>query len=176
MIEIVQIREEHIDGFHAALDVVCRERIYLAFLEAPPLDSTREFVRRNMAKGYPQRVALDGDRVVGWCDVTPPDRPTMQHCGVLGLGLLPEWRGRGLGERLLREALDASRAFGFSRVELSVRQDNRRAIALYRRLGFAREGLKKRAILVDGAFHDLVLMALLFDARREVSDPADPTP
>ncbi|KAB2920577.1 MAG: hypothetical protein F9K29_01705 [Hyphomicrobiaceae bacterium] len=48
-VEIVQIREEHIDGCHAALDVVCRERVYLAFLEAPPIASTREFERGNIA-------------------------------------------------------------------------------------------------------------------------------
>ena len=37
----------------------------------------------------------------------------MRHCGVLGMGLLPAWRGRGLGERLMRQALEAARAFGF---------------------------------------------------------------
>ena len=40
-IDIVPIREDLIDSFHAALDVVCRERVYLAFLEAPPIEATR---------------------------------------------------------------------------------------------------------------------------------------
>ncbi len=162
-IEIVQIREEHIDGFHAALDVVCRERMYLAFLEAPPVASTREFVRGNIAGGIPQLVALDGGRVVGWCDVMPLDRPTMRHCGVLGMGVLPQWRGRGLGERIARRALEASRDVGFSRVELTVRHDNAPARALYRKLGFEEEGRNRRALLVDGVFHDLIMMALLLD-------------
>ncbi len=39
-ITIEPIREAHIEGFHQALDTVSRERRYLAFLEAPPLDST----------------------------------------------------------------------------------------------------------------------------------------
>jgi RimJ/RimL family protein N-acetyltransferase len=162
-IDIVPIREDLIDSFHAALDVVCRERIYLAFLEAPPIESTREFVCGNIARGHPQLVAVEGDRVVGWCDVTPVQRPAMRHCGVLGMGLLPEWRGRGLGERLIRRTLEAARAFGFSRVELTVRDDNARALALYRRVDFAVEGRKRRAVLVDGVFSDLVVMGLLFD-------------
>ena len=36
-VDIASIREEHIEGYHAALDVVARERRYLSFLEAPPI-------------------------------------------------------------------------------------------------------------------------------------------
>ena len=165
-IDIIPICDDLIDGFHAALDLVCRERIYLAFLEAPPIASTREFVRNNIAKGYPQFVVLEEGQVAGWCDVTPMQRPTMQHCGVLGMALLPAWRGRGLGERLIGQTLEAARAFGFSRVELTVRHDNVRALALYRKVGFEVEGRKRRAVLVDGVFYDLVVMALLFDEQR----------
>jgi ribosomal protein S18 acetylase RimI-like enzyme len=163
-VQIIPIREDLIERFHAALDVVCRERLYLAFLEAPPIDATRVFVRGNIAKGHPQLVVLDNGEVVGWCDITPAGRPTTQHCGVLGMALLPAWRGRGLGEPLIRQALAAARNFGFLRVELTVRHDNPRAQALYRRVGFEVEGRKRRAMLVDGVFHDLVMMALLFDA------------
>ncbi len=43
-VDIVPIEESHIDGFHRTLDFVARERRYLAFLEGPPLVSTRAFV------------------------------------------------------------------------------------------------------------------------------------
>jgi RimJ/RimL family protein N-acetyltransferase len=39
---------------------------------------------------------------------------------------------------------------------------NTRAFALYERLGFVREGLKRRARKLDGGYDDDVLMALLF--------------
>jgi len=61
-VTIASIREAHIEGYHAALDVVARERRYLTFLEAPPIATSRRFVVRNIAEGYPQLVALDGDR------------------------------------------------------------------------------------------------------------------
>jgi ribosomal protein S18 acetylase RimI-like enzyme len=164
-IDIAPVREEHIEGFHAALDAVSRERDYLAFLEAPPIEEVRAFVARNIARGYPQLVALDEGRVVGWCDVLPMDRPIMRHCGVLAMGLLPAYRGRGIGEQLMRQALSAARELGLSRIELSVRADNTRAARLYAKLGFAVEGRKRRAFLVDGVHHDLVVMGLLFDAE-----------
>jgi ribosomal protein S18 acetylase RimI-like enzyme len=168
-IDIVPIREDLIDGFHAALDQVCRERIYLAFLEAPPIEETRAFLRGNMAKGTPHLVATNGDRVVGWCDVNPVQRPGMRHGGVLGIGLLPEYRGRGLGEMLMLKTLEAALTFGLARVELSVRHDNARAVGLYRKVGFQIEGRKRHAIRVDGVYHDLILMGLLFDAGAKAS-------
>jgi ribosomal protein S18 acetylase RimI-like enzyme len=167
-IDIVPIRDGLIGSFHAALDLVCRERTYLAYLEAPPIESTWTFVRDNIAQRHPQLVALADGGVVGWCDVTPSHRPTMRHCGTLGMALLPAWRGRGLGERLMRRTLDAARAFGFSRVELTVRHDNVRAQALYRKLGFEVEGRKRRAVLVVEVFYDLIVMALLFDGAQQV--------
>jgi len=40
-VEIVPITQDHIDGFHRTLDLFARERRYLAFLEAPPIEATR---------------------------------------------------------------------------------------------------------------------------------------
>ena len=126
-IEIVPITLDHIDGFHRALDIVARERRYLAFLEAPPIESTRAFVLDNIKRGHPQFVAVsaDGD-VLGWCDVIPMSRPTQAHRGVFGVGLLPQFRGQGIGTKLTRSALAAARAFWLHRVELTVREQQRR--------------------------------------------------
>jgi hypothetical protein len=52
--QIVPITKEHISGFHAAIDVVARERRYLAHLEAPPFEETRRFILDNIELGYPQ--------------------------------------------------------------------------------------------------------------------------
>jgi hypothetical protein len=57
-IEIVPIAQGHIEGFHRALDIVARERRYLAFLEAPPIEATRAFVLDNIKRGHPQFVAV----------------------------------------------------------------------------------------------------------------------
>jgi ribosomal protein S18 acetylase RimI-like enzyme len=160
----VPIAESHIEGFRAALDVVARERLYLGFLEAPSLDEARAFVRRNIKEGYPQNVAVVADRVVGWCDILPYDRPTLAHGAVLGIGLLPEHRGRGIGTALLRATLERARAARLTRIELTVREDNTTALSLYEKEGFVREGLKRNAVRVDGKYGNLVSMGLLFAA------------
>ena len=38
---------------------------------------------------------------------------------------------------------------------------NAHALALYEKLGFAREGVRKRARKLDGEYDDVVIMALL---------------
>ena len=59
--------------------------------------------------------------------------------------LLPQFRRQGIGERLIRQTLAAARAFGLHRVELTVRENNAGAIALYKKFGFAIEGLQRNA-------------------------------
>jgi RimJ/RimL family protein N-acetyltransferase len=159
-VEIRPITPDDIEGFHRAVDVVARERKYLAFLEAPPLASAREFVLENIAKGNPQFVAIADGGVLGWCDVVRASRPIHAHAGVLGMGLLPPFRGQGLGRRLVEASLQAAKLAGFSRVELTVHADNPRAIALYERVGFVREGIKRHAMCIDGRFGDVIMMAL----------------
>jgi ribosomal protein S18 acetylase RimI-like enzyme len=162
-IEIVPIAQGHIDGFHRALDIVARERRYLAFLEAPPLEATRTFVLDNIKRGHPQFVALStNSEVVGWCDVTPMSRPSQAHRGVFGVGLLPQFRGQGIGTKLTKKALAAAQAFGLHRVELTVREHNSGAIELYKKEGFEIEGVQRDAVLVDGVYEDVVCMAVVF--------------
>jgi len=62
---------------------------------------------------------------------------------------------------LMRQALDAAQAYGLHRIELTVRENNKNAVALYRKLGFETEGLLRDAIKVDHAYENVVLMAVL---------------
>src|SRR5438552_15787068 len=55
---------------------------------------------------------------------------------IQNLGVLPAYRGRGLGSALLLKALDGFRSYGLGRAFLEVTAQNTAAVALYRRLGF----------------------------------------
>jgi len=166
-ITIEPISDKHIEGFHRALDTVARERRYLTFLQAPPLESTRVFVRDMIENGHSQFVALSDDEVIGWCDVRRHSQPVHAHGGALGMGVLPGFRGQGLGERLIRATIDDAQRKGLARIELSVHADNARAIRLYERVGFIREGIGTDAVCIDGRLLDVIRMALV---RRFPSD------
>ena len=121
----------------------------------------RRFVEQILAKGWSQFYALDENRVVGWCDILPDKREGQTHCGRLGMGLLPEYRGRGIGARLISATLADALGKGLTRIELEVFASNTRARKLYRKAGFAEEGRKRRARILDGVADDIVIMALL---------------
>ena len=156
---IVCIAERHAAGFHACLDAVAQERRYLAQTEAPPFDRVQAFVAENVASMATQFVALDGERVIGWCDVFPDAQPTIRHRGSLGMGVIAEFRGRGLGGRLLVATLEDARRKGLTRVELEVRADNVPAIRLYEKVGFAHEGRKRQGMRFDGVYFETLTMA-----------------
>lgn len=99
--------------------------------------------------------------MVGWCDALPHWQAARAHTAVLGLGVLADFRGRGIGTALLRATLERARAAGLTRIELTVRKNNQRVVPLYERFGFMHEGIQRNAICVDGAYEDLVCMGLL---------------
>ncbi len=144
-----------------ALDAVARERQWLIFLQAPPFESSCEYLHTMLGQHGIMLHALDGDRLVGWCDVRKHDAPPMAHCGTLGMGIIEGYRGQGLGKRLLGATLNAIVAsdLGIERIELSVWRSNTRAQALYRSFGFVEEGCKIDAGRIDGVSRDMLLMA-----------------
>ncbi|WP_431050061.1 GNAT family N-acetyltransferase [Roseateles sp. L2-2] len=162
-VEVVPIAETHAEGFHACLDAVAREKKYLAQIEALPRESIKEFVRENVATGAAHFVAIDGSMVVGWCDILPAWAHANRHCGSLGVGLLPAYRGQGVGRRLLAACLAKAKQNGITRVELEVRADNQHAIGLYERMGFVREATKRNGMRFDGHYFDSIQMSLLFE-------------
>jgi ribosomal protein S18 acetylase RimI-like enzyme len=109
-IDIIPISEEFIQSFHACLDSVARERIYVGGVKARPLESTREFVQANIDNNYPQYVAVVDNRVIGWCDIIPMKGIDFAHCGLLGMGVHKGYRRQGLGTSLLDTTISAARA------------------------------------------------------------------
>jgi RimJ/RimL family protein N-acetyltransferase len=101
------------------------------------------------------------DEVVGWCDIRRDSFPSKSHRGTLGMGITPAYRGRGIGLRLINAASKQASDAGSVCAELDVRADNARAIALYDKVGFVREGVNRDAVFIDGNYYDSVMMARL---------------
>lgn len=168
-IAILPFAPEHFEGLRACIDAVAREKRWLSFTEVPAREDSQRFsdwIRRNR---YPQLVALDGGKVVGWCDIVGSDRQSQAHIGTLGMGMLAPYRGQGLGRRLMQATLEAARARGFERITLHVHANNDRARRLYEQMGFKFEGVMRRAFKVDDYCDDVVVMGLLFEEERSVA-------
>jgi RimJ/RimL family protein N-acetyltransferase len=143
---------EDADAISACVDAVSRERRYLGNTSGFSAEQTRSFIASLSDSGGIQIVVVADARIVGWCDV-----------GRLGMGLLPSFRGQGLGRRLVREALTHVFAKTLQRVELEVFASNKIAVGLYKREGFVIEGRKRFARFLDGAEDDILIMGCLRD-------------
>lgn len=160
---IRQVTENDIESLNSALDSVARERKYLSFLEGPSLDMSRAFIGDLIARGLPYYVAEADGNIVGWCDIQVDPQQATAHSGTLGIGIIASHRGYGIGPALMQACLDKAREIGLTRVQLTVREDNHPAIALYQKLGFVQEGVHVNAVRVDGVYTDMLSMALLFE-------------
>ena len=77
------------------------------------------------------------------------------------MGVVAEFRRRGIGYRLLEATVTKALSNGLTRIELEVFSSNQAAIALYETFGFEREGVKRKARYVDELWDDFIMMALL---------------
>ena len=86
-----------------------------------------------------------------------------------------EYWGKGLGE----EALNLLVKFAFNEMNLRkikalVFSDNDKAIKLYEKCGFVKEGVLKEEIFKDGKFKDFVVMSIFREKKEMKKDKIDP--
>ena len=104
--------------------------------------------------------AFAGTKLVGEFGVAQV-RPHIKyrHRAVMGISVLKEAWGCGLGSFLMQLAVDQAKANGFEQLELGVYSDNARAIHLYEKFGFERCGTTPHAFkLKDGTYRDEIMM------------------
>ncbi|OLS40600.1 GNAT family N-acetyltransferase [Bacillus sp. MRMR6] len=106
-------------------------------------------------KGDAALIATSGESPVGavWVRLFDETNKTYgfvdTQTPLLGMALLPEYRGEGIGTALLEEMLTLTKESGFEQVSLSV-DPNNRALRLYERLGFKKIG-------IDGTSWDMLV-------------------
>lgn len=84
------------------------------------------------------------------------------HVGTLGMAVHDAYAGRGAGTALMAAIVDlADNWLQLKRLELGVYTDNARAIALYERFGFEREGVNRAYAWRNGEYVDSLAMARL---------------
>lgn len=114
---------------------------------------------RSISEGNAVAVVAEEDgKVVGLCDVHRIRPGTeLDHSAVLGIAIRKGYRGRGLGELMMKRVMELSRG-KFEVLKLEVLTVNTRAINLYRRLGFIEYGTFPKAVKRGKRYYDLIQM------------------
>lgn len=120
--------------------------------------SFRQFVREldqeaRADRALPWCIEVDG-RIVGQVHLFGIVRAA-QLSGAAGYWLAQSMTGRGIATRSLALAIDyALGPGGLHRVEVNIRLDNTRSLAVVERLGLRDEGVRERFLHIDGAWRD----------------------
>jgi len=142
-------------------EVVCAERIYTAVNRAFTPQQERDYIG-SLSDREGILLAEVDNRVVGFqsLDLWAKYTDSFDHVGVLGTIILPEWRQKGIGRRLVEHTLDFARTKGYEKIVIYIRAGNTQAQTFYRSLGFVPKGVLARQIKIDGQYEDEVFMEL----------------
>ncbi len=125
------------------------------------VETARERIRSQDRSEGLHLIAEEAGEIVGFLVCRRGASNRIRHRADFAMGVFQRAWGRGIGTRLL-EALEAwALDQGVRRLELGVMADNPRAIQLYERLGYLREGVKRGAIRIDGQPVDEIIMGKL---------------
>jgi RimJ/RimL family protein N-acetyltransferase len=70
--------------------------------------------------------------------------------------------GKGIGFEATKQILNhAFLNLNLNRVQLDVLETNKRAISLYKKIGFDKEGVQRQAVYKNGNYFNLILMAIM---------------
>ena len=147
-------------GTSYVLQVVTAERIHSAIDQAWSADEQRAYIQSLSSREVMHVAADPGGRIVGCqaLDLYSSALPSMGHVAQLGTFVLPEWRGRGVGQALFEETRRFALSAGYRKIVIQVRGSNASAQAFYRRLGFADCGRLRAQVVIDGREDDEILM------------------
>ena len=115
----------------------------------------------------PKYCARMGEEYVGLIGVILEKKVKVRHSAdVVGLYVLPEWQGKGIGRKLIeRVVADMHAKPGIVRLRLGVDVERTKAIKLYTSLGFVQTGISPKAIKVGTTYQDHAMMSLVFDNK-----------
>ena len=104
--------------------------------------------------------ALEDGTLIGTAGLNVHPNPRMRHGATLGILVHTGYQNQGVGTALMKAVLDlADNWLMLVRVELEVFADNERAIHLYEKLGFEKEGLLRMTTVRSGRYVDDCKMA-----------------
>lgn len=99
-------------------------------------------------------ISITDGEISGTCEISIPQRLRMRHRGELAIAVRKQYWGTGIAQHLYDYAISEAKERGITKVSLSVRADNERAKAFYRRNGFVSEGMDTRLFSIDGEYVD----------------------
>ncbi len=153
-------RQADLSGLVGVIRQVARDGTYIeAETVADLIDYEEVILRNNEVESRMFFVATVDDEVVGWVHLELPETDKLKHTAKLTVGVLEEYRGHGIGDRLLTKGSSWASDRGFEKLYNSIPATNPAAIEFLESHGWEREATRRNHYRIDGEYVDEVMMA-----------------
>lgn len=124
------------------------------------LESRYEWFDEHAREGYPVFVAENAEGVVvGWSSLSRyQERYGYRFSTENSIYVHPEWRGRGVGKRLMPPLIESAQTMGLHAILAGISADNEASLNLHAQFGFVKVAHFKETILKFGQWLDVVYM------------------
>jgi ribosomal protein S18 acetylase RimI-like enzyme len=146
-------RQNDLKGLISVMREVAEEDAYLTAETFVDLMDDEEVIFRNNNRELRIFfVATVDDDVVGWAHLHSPNFAKLRHTAELTMGVRKEYRGRGIGSRLLDQGLKWAESNGYEKVYQSLPATNQDAVRFLERHGWETEAIRRAHFKVDDEY------------------------
>lgn len=108
-------------------------------------------------------IACKEQEILGYVIVQHEKPQRVSHRAYLVAGVHSASRGKGVGEALFTHVVEWVKTVNLHRLELTVIAENEPAVALYQKMGFEIEGVKRDSLFINDGYVDEYYMSKLFE-------------
>ena len=160
------IEPDDAPAFWAMLNALDDETDYMMYEPGERRERTEaarleEGLHRTLAGGDFLWIAEENGEIAGFLHAERGGFRRNRHMAYVVVGVRAAYRRQGVGTALFARLEDWARASGVVRLELTVESANAPARALYEKLGYTLEGLRRQSMRVNGEYEDEYYMAKL---------------
>ena len=159
------VRQAHSDDYDFMQELYFHPLINPFLLyEMEEIDNFPTIFKDLMSKNLLYIFEVEGKKA-GMFKLVPFPYRTTHLVYLGGVAMHPNFMGKGLGVKMMKDIIDFSVKSGFNRIELSTATTNDKALHLYEKVGFQREGVLRRYTYLksENRYLDEVVMSYLAD-------------
>jgi L-amino acid N-acyltransferase YncA len=113
-------------------------------------------------------VMEEGGEVIGWLSLSDfyDARPAYHATAEIGVYVREDYRGKGIGRRLVEEAISRAPELGLTTLTAGAFAHNRASVRLFERMSFRKWAHFPNVAELDGVERDLIVLGLRLDGQE----------
>jgi GNAT superfamily N-acetyltransferase len=160
------VRSEDFPEIKSVIEAVTAEKTYIeAETVAEELDRDESLIRfdEDTSRIF-FGATVEGD-MVGWLHIEAAEREKLKHTARFTVGVIDEYRGKGIGKQLMTSGLEWAKAHGYHKVYNDFPATNRGALAFLDTIEYEahNEAVRRDHYMIDGELVDQMSLAVYLE-------------